>query len=476
MAKPNPNIRCPFCLKRHDFSKSLECPENPGSFIPEEFLEDEPLWLVTVGFSKHGKTVYLTALTLLLEEINAVWRGVQRKYLNEYTRVEVRKMRQQAIDGVQPPATDRVKPQPMLIRMRNLPMVGTRNLVIYDVAGELFNRPDELYDYVAALTYVETIWFFVSLKDMQSSDNLNRLDDLFDSYTSAMKRLGAPLDKRSMIVVYTKGDAVNFPPDLNDYLNDDPLRELTNRAAEQFPTPDDFNWDDYSAALQATSKRLSNYTRQRVRGGADFIHAAEVDGMRVEFALVSALGTSPHGTQMMEQATRFRVIDPFIWSLLLQNQGVSAPSDNEPRRSITLILDAAPNSGVVYDLELPSRLGDALSQHRIEVQTYYLGQSSVAAHLGQPPPERPPKAPRRPLVGAIFESLVGKPAPVIIVTHHIPLDLNDFRSPAWQARTLLVTFEPQELDDWEQFNYETESDFQPLVNMIKRLVDNKNGQ
>lgn len=72
-----PRVTCPFCLQHHDTGStpSFICPKYQES-IPAPYIREHdtttPLWLVTVGFSKHGKTTYLAALTLTLRHMSSV--------------------------------------------------------------------------------------------------------------------------------------------------------------------------------------------------------------------------------------------------------------------------------------------------------------------------------------------------------------------------------------------------------------------
>ncbi len=471
MNKPA-SFTCPFCLKRHDFSTTLICPETDYK-IPKEFLEHESLWLVTVGFSGHGKTVYLTALTLALQEIGAVLEDVTMDYLDAETKDEVRRMRYDVMEGDMPPPTPREElNRPLLmLKLAKLPGIGTRNVVIFDVAGELFTRFDEIHKYIAALKHVKTIWFFISLTDLYNPKSLDTMADLFGTYRKGMDRLDASLKGRNMIVVYTKADTRNFGPEIDVYLQNDPLAELTNRNAERLPTTDDFDWKTYAEDIKNISQKLRVYTETQLRGGRQFISSAKNEGMRVEFCVTSALGTNPDRdtNKMLEDSTRFRVVDPFIWTVLLESEIGSVRGAETTKGHVTLILDSSTESGKIYEEKLPVQLGTMLTSFDFEVRSFYLGQSKIVTHWGQTPPDSPARHSTRPrLAGAIFDQLSAGTDKVVIMTSRLPDDLNDYRTTLWKERTLLVSM--NELDtDWEQFTYRNSSDLQPLVNLIKRM-------
>lgn len=468
MAIETVNLNCPFCMQQHDFSRSYECPET-GEIIPDDYFDAEPIFLLTVGFSRHGKTVYVSALTLMLEEISTVWRRVTIDYLDEYTLQAVRTMRYLDRQAEQPNPSPAAKPRPLLMRINNLPKVGTRNLVIYDVGGELFAKPEELHAYIPALSQVKTCWFFISLRDLYSDQNINTLGDLFAAYAKSMQRLNAPLSGHKLIAVYTKADEITFDIDIDKYVLEDPLRDLTNRAALELPSPSAFEWDKYIGNMTEQSRILRSYTERKLRGGAAFIDRAEDAGMEVRFCAISALGAATNDKgQMQQQVSRYRVIDPFLWSVLL-NIGDGPPPP--PTRSMALILDASAGGSIFFDDNLPTSLVAQLGGANSGIQTYYLGQSGVAVRPGQAQPTHPPKVNRALLIGPVFEAVLkqhkGEMPATVVISHKEILDLSDYQNSAWLDHVLLVI--PEQMDgDWDQFIYQGASDLSALALAIKR--------
>ncbi len=81
--------------------------------MPTQYIKDytkaPPLWLVTVGFSQHGKTTYLAALTLMLEKLSVPLEDVYVEQLDEYTNQAIRQMQ---IDAMNAKAADQTKNKP----------------------------------------------------------------------------------------------------------------------------------------------------------------------------------------------------------------------------------------------------------------------------------------------------------------------------------------------------------------------------
>ncbi len=437
-------VICPFCLKPHDFTASLICPdykaETPAVYV-KEYNRVPPLWLVTIGFSRHGKSCYLNALTRLLEEISRVWSGVYYRPLDQYTFQTIQQIRRDAQSGAKPIKTPLGEvTRPMLLSVYDLPRAGSRCLVMYDVPGEVYDSLTDLKDYVASIKQVTTTWFLVSLSDLEIGHEGKNITDLFSVYLSGMERMRADLRGRNLIVVYTKGD--KFVPrerEIRSYLMDDPLRGLLSPDTGEGSTPQ-VNLAEYLESMRSMSDQLEEYTRQRVKGGAAFINMVKANGMNLVFSVVSALGQDPDASAQSMELTPvpMRVIDPFLWAITLESASASSV--------LGLALDAAPGSDAVFGSATPSRLAEALSGFG-ELTTYYLGQAKPAGLPGQEPPSVPPRTARPRLVGPILERATPGTR-VLIVTTGPVLDLADFRKSEWRDRLLLVSLADESVQDW----------------------------
>ncbi len=460
---------CPFCLMPHDFEKSMECPIEKER-IPDIYVRDyhkvAPMWLVTVGFSYHGKTTYLAALTLMLREITNVLPEVHYRPADQHTFDEIRKMQKEASTYKLPPATDKKKEKkllrPLLFNVYNLPQVGSRCLVMYDVPGETYDSLSEVAGYARSIKQVNTTWFLVSLDDLHGDKQGRSITDLFHSYLYGMESLKADLKDRNLIVVYTKADKLTSP-EIRKYLRSDPLQGLTKENYEHFQT-NTFSFEDYIQDMRAMSDFLEKYTRDQVVGGRAFINTVKANGLSLVFCLSSALGQDPDAKSgyLIENPSRYRVFDPFFWAVILEQK----PSD----RSLGLVLDASQKSRSVYDDSLLQPLWDMLAGQG-ELTTYYLGQLSPTSRPGQTPPTGPPPDFRYRLIGPILKNAPVDSKIVVITTGRI-LDLADFYDTGWRDRLLLVSMEEAHHDDWPSTNtviYRTGDDPQTIVDALFRL-------
>ncbi len=433
-------IICPFCLKPHDFRSSLECSEYseqvPAVYV-NEYNRVPPMWLATVGFSQHGKTTYLAALTLMLKKgLPYVLPGVYYRPLDQYTVDEIRKMQSEAKFGKLPDSNKTGVSRPLLFSVYNLPECGSRCLVMYDVAGEVYDSLGDISKYIPSIKEVNTTWFLVSLSDLEGDEQGKTIDELFYPYLSGMEEMRVDLNNRNLIVIYTKADKLTFTPAIKSYLRHDPFQGLTRPDMDVTKLPP-FSFHEYVEEMQTISEQLEEYTR-RIPGGIAFINMVRAKGMNLVFSLTSALGQDSIDGRLQENANRYRVLDPFLWAITLET-----PTSTKP---VGLILDASRKSRSVYDKTLLLQVWDSLSDHGA-LTTYCLGQKTAVSQPGQQPPVSPPSVPRHRLIGPILENASPDTRFIVITTGHI-LDLADFYNTAWRDHLLLVTMGEDHQQDW----------------------------
>jgi hypothetical protein len=456
-------VTCPFCLKPHDFSVSHGCTTYPNEVIPDEYISEydrvQPLWLLTVGFKQHGKTTYLAALTLVLENMSNEWEGMYDNPLDQETTGAIQKMRRDAMKGDVPKETKQEVPRPILLGLYGLPETGSRCLVMYDVAGEIFDSISEVQERLAAIKLVSTTWFLISLRDLESDEKGRAITDLFNVYRSGMRKLQADLKGRTLIVIYTKADQVAFTPEIEEYLVSDPYQGLTLPDAQPSESSE-FSLQAYGDRMKEISGKLEDYTRKRVKKGAAFISMVRAEGMNLYFSAVSALGQSPDSSasRLREKARRYRVLDPFLWALTLQMSATS--------RAIGLVVDGSSKSDGIYDL-VP-QVWERLSNHG-DVTSYYLGGSQPKSQPGQHPPTQPPYPHRKRLIGPILEQAAPETRMLVLAAGPVA-DLADFINSPWRDRLVLVLTEDDQHMNWPHtFIYRKGDDTISLVNILLNL-------
>jgi hypothetical protein len=415
---------------------------------------------VTVGFPKHGKTTYLAALTLTLKDMSNIWSGSFSRDLDQYTMETARNWLRDARLGIQSPSTTPGIPRPLLLSIYKIAGDSSRCLVMYDVAGEVYDKLHEVEEYVASIKQVSTTWFFVSLKDLQDREQSRSLSELFTVYLTGMEGLHADLRGRNLIVVYTKGDQITDPV-IRNYLVSDPLQALTAPPSQR-PHLSPISMEDYYASLQQMSDTLRAYTREEVPGGKPFVNMVESQGMNLVFSVTSALGEDPDANnRLSEDAHRYRILDPFLWAVRLEQPDV--------KRSFALVVDASIAAHEFYNDAVLSDTWAQLSM-KGEVITYPLGSCRPLGGSGQSPMLASPAIARPRLIGPVLERLPANTSIIVLTTGRI-LDLADYAVTDWQSRLLLVGLNWEPDQDWNHTQiYTSGASVTPLVDALMSMT------
>jgi hypothetical protein len=467
--------KCPYCLGTHPFGQSNRC-DVTGWDIPVEYLRKynamKPLWLMAVGFSKHGKSSQLSAMALVLENIGRAWPRTAVMALDQFTRDAISDMRLQAVRNQDVPKTPVDYPRPMLFHSFKIPEKEDSCLILYDTPGELFEKIEESKKatYLNFLKQIKTIWLIVSLPDLGEENQSHRqIDDLLNYYLQKMNDMGASPKDRNLVVVYTKADKLfpnganpfDLPGDIDAYIHSDPLMNINIKKSPmgdvQAPVALP-SFSEYIAGMRKVSDTLLDFTRTNVAGGVGFVNIAEYSGMHLYFTVCSAQGGDTWDTNV----PRYRVLDPFFWALELNS------FDHDP--VVKVVIDAGYSSDGLYANRELMRSLQAIPD-MAEMTTFFLGQKAVASRPDQLPPSAPPRNRRARLIGPILDNVTAN-VPVIVFTSGPIPDLEDFKS-SWGERCMLISVGEDYVQDWPTsvvFRSADKADF--LINEIKNFINN----
>ena len=462
--------RCPICTKplpQCHLAGECDLPHN----FAEKCAAAPPLWIATAGFSSHGKTVFLSALSLILDQLGDMLPDFGCVPMNQQTMDRIRDMRAEAKAGEVSGPTQPAQPEPLLFQLDGVPQSEGRSsrearmLVIYDAAGEFFSSLEQLKENVPALPYVSTIWFLVSLKDLKESKEHVTLPDLFQSYQVAMEQEGINLKKRRVIVTYTKAELIQniLPSQVVKYLSDDPFRDLT--LGKSLPL-NGFSLDEYINEADEISQLLEEFTKGQP-GGRQFINMVHRQGMELKFCATSALGQSPdgHTGNLVERATRYRVLDPLFWTL----RGGEPPTPNGRKRMV-LVLDSSQSSERIYAGGRPQSMWEAMGA-RGETVSHYLGRMRPVGYAGQQPPSKAAQNKHMRLIGPILDR-APQDSYVLVLSQGKITDLDDFCRTAWRDRLLVGVTEEKDEEIWpHSFVMRDSDDADAIVSRLTRLKE-----
>jgi len=262
--------------------------------------------LSTVGFSGHGKTVYLASLIHTLDRLCEFWPGFSRYALNLASVIEVRKSIEMLGQGELPGPSLPTFPEPSIHMLEEIPGFGSRLMLTYDASGESFRR-GQIKDHAGFIKRSQTVFFLIDLDYLsKKSRPADEMHELLNIYVVGMADLGGNTKEQHLIIVYAKGDL------LYDKFRNHP-QVLKYLKQDELPSPD--MMDRYLRNMTIISQQLVDFTRQI--GATKFITLAKKKFASVEYCVVSALGQPPIKVdgewRLGFEISPRRVIDPLLW-------------------------------------------------------------------------------------------------------------------------------------------------------------------
>lgn len=300
---------CPYCLQNTSAGvKCNHCKEDLPPLYTQQHLrlDKSPAVLSAVGFSGHGKTVYLAAmLDAMATQLPKVWPGFFRQGLDDESVTTVKNNLAMLRQGVLPESTRRNFPRPSAHRLNRMPQYGNRDLLIYDPPGEAFEKDIDIERFAHFIKQAKVVLFLISVNDLDEPKGVH-LYRLLEMYNLGMARVKAKTKYQHLIVAYTKADLLvdswKAYPVVRDHLSNNEYTQLENP-------------HKYLRGLKEISESLLIYTRD-VLEAQEFINATQTHFKSVTYCAVSALGHPPDEEGHLIAAMQPRcVLDPLFWVL-----------------------------------------------------------------------------------------------------------------------------------------------------------------
>jgi Double-GTPase 2 len=306
-------MRCPYCLDAasqfiRDARTNLHHCQSCRSQIPKAYLEaDDKLHLTAgvVGFSGHGKTVYLTSLFSVLKHSSKYWAGYYYRSLDDYTHRVIYEQVPRFERGELPESTPVNFPSPALVQYHSLPVFDEAFIGYYDTAGEVFRQVEQIARAGYFVAHSDAVLFIISIPDIASGRADDEMSELLDTYIRAAEdRLAGHIKARQrLIVIFTKSDLLL--PVLDERLQ----KWLCDGVASWYGMDLHAKLIDLSVASLWIEEWLTQHLQ-----ASRFVNMARAHFQEVRFTLVSALGSDD--IALDDEPKPLRVLDPFLWLLI----------------------------------------------------------------------------------------------------------------------------------------------------------------
>lgn len=302
---------CPYCVEdvpagsqRHDGCQIIQT-EFPPFYMDYHgaVAATDPVILSVVGFSGHGKTVFLCALFEYLDQyLTAIWPDFFNLVLDQDSLSTLNAKREALDDTKLPARTPQSFPRPGIFRLTNMPCIqGNAHLpplvdttiLIYDPPGEAFLNEAGIVKFARFVKRSNCVLFLIDLTALGDSIP-SKMAKLLDTYLLGMRRMGIEKKSQHMIVVYTKSDDIKVSvPEFENYLEREPMLKayLNEQTPRTLANP-----QSHLVHLQSISNLLDTFTRTELRA-TKFIHVAKEWFASVSYTVVSSLGAAPEKSQ-----------------------------------------------------------------------------------------------------------------------------------------------------------------------------------
>jgi len=328
---------CPYCVedvpaysRKHTTCSVSENKEFPPFYLDHHGPggEHEPLVLSVIGFSGHGKTVFLCALFHYIDHyLTKLWPGFFNHVLDQESLSTLNLYRERLEAKILPQSTPRIFPRPGIFRLTNMPCVQEcdesqplehTTVLIYDPPGEAFSNETNIVEFARFVKRSDCVLFLIDLTSLNNAI-ASQMAKLLDTYVLGMRRM--KIKSQHLIVVYTKSDEMKVSvPQFSSLLAEEP--ELEAYLKEQLP-PTLRNPRAHLRQLDKISRILEDFTQNYLHA-QKFINEAAHWFASVSYTAVSSLGAAPEmyvnekgetSVRMVVEMSPRCVADPLLYVL-----------------------------------------------------------------------------------------------------------------------------------------------------------------
>ena len=315
---------CPYCLTSiRSWKAPMSCPDC-GKSLPVQYIDEfenhPPFFTQVFGWTRVGKTVFLSALTLMLVKMTKIWRRYNFAAATDISQRKVQEINEFIAKGSMPQPTQPGPQDVYIMILEGMERWGSRALVTRDCAGEVFDNLEVPVEQAPYLLNAPTTFMLISLPDLPSGGR--SMDMLMNNYINTLMKHKVNFNKepRKLVVVLTKADIIkNLPANLRNYLLSDPLWAAINSPSEAKQL-DTIAMQEYIEVMGRVSAAIKDWI-QRDASGKNFVRLAEKKNIDMRFSLISSTGAPVEGGDSMPVAlSPRRVLDPYFWALELQSR------------------------------------------------------------------------------------------------------------------------------------------------------------
>lgn len=331
-------IICPYCMGTHVDGRRI-CENNKekkSHQIPLSYLEackkKRPIiFLMTIGYSGHGKTCYLSSLlhSLYDDLYTRSWSSFSFLGLTQDTLKNIHDTYISPLSrGDLPPRTQDYFESPLIVSFQNIPIrigkakrlldsfsqdslsVNDEELitVFYDIGGEVYDVRNQIDVCIPVLKKMNPLLFLIDLpglieEEQQGGTEVHEnMHTLINNIQLALTEAGQG-KRKDIVICFTKADRMWGKKEAFGPLSEEPPNEIPTQA----------EMAAYLGELRAFSKRIEEFVSGHYPA---FYNIVRNNFRKYGFTTVSALGSNPKDDKIPALEPN-RVFDPMFWSLMM---------------------------------------------------------------------------------------------------------------------------------------------------------------
>jgi hypothetical protein len=297
-------------------------PSSPAPVLP-------PLWssLEFFGAPRHGKTSYLWALSYMARNLSLFWPKYACWPQDVAMDASFRAMLG-AVDHREIPSETSASTC-VGLSLRGMARWGDRRLFVEDDRDPVFGVADGTATNPREVNWGVPVCWLLSLPDL-GTDEAQVVDLQLDNLIRARMRSARSFEAQPLrlVIALTKADRIaDLPPELREYLKEDPLAAIVEAealmaAGRGVPDRPALHFDErsvhlYLETLGGIHQKVAAWLATTLPGSL-LAHRADAHHIDLRFCLVSATGSDLRSNGHLAIPWRpRRVLDPLFWALEL---------------------------------------------------------------------------------------------------------------------------------------------------------------
>jgi parallel beta-helix repeat protein len=311
---------CPNCLQNVDRFEDKRQPDNSlmltcalcNELVPVRYRDDydryPPVVFSLVGLRGHGKTVFFSTLLSELDGLAKANQAFSYTPLDEAGLKTVREAQRALELGHLPGASGPLFRKPAILQLDGMRESRRFRLLVYDIGGEVFENVSYLKQYGGYVSRGRsTVWLIRIPKLGEEKVSPRDLEDFVTRYVQVARELGGQAKNQTLLIVLTMGDLLLEQTDITPKVRDFLLQET--------PTKDYVDTE----FLGYLSRDIEEWLEAKP-GYQNFVRRVQMEFAEVEYCVISALGSAPHGQTQLITVTPRGVLAPLRWLLHFERE------------------------------------------------------------------------------------------------------------------------------------------------------------